>query len=340
MEKKGKKIGAISPFNAANRLNTPNFFIPDPWTVTPPSGSWLIRKLATAVRQSVNDNAQERLQFSSIATILASLIVYVPFNRYNHYIKLITSKKKVGMKAIVLDSLLTDVFMHQWKRHKPDFSSLFLNSGAHIQHHYLFNSAVYEGDLENPEWYCPKAQDPLLTILEEYDNAIKRLDAEGVKLYIATGLHQKPHHHTTFYWRLKEHAAFLDAVGIRYKTVVPRMSRDFMIEFDNREDALASEKILESYVASDNKKEIFEVDNRGLSLFIELVYPHNIEDNFSIESSTGAPRIEQFRKLIAFVAIKNGEHHGVGYFMTNFKQSYPAEMPLKKLHDILLESAN
>ena len=33
---------------------------------------------------------------------------------------------------------------------QPDFSNLFLNSGAHIQHHYLFNSKAYVGDIKNP----------------------------------------------------------------------------------------------------------------------------------------------------------------------------------------------
>jgi len=41
-------------------------------------------------------------------------------------------------KALILDSLLVDVHFTLWIKYKPDFSNLFLNSGAHIQHHYLF----------------------------------------------------------------------------------------------------------------------------------------------------------------------------------------------------------
>ena len=48
------------------------------------------------------------------------------------------------------------------EKNKPDFSNLFLNSGAHIQHHYLFNSKAYLGNIKNPEWYCPKDYDPLI----------------------------------------------------------------------------------------------------------------------------------------------------------------------------------
>lgn len=78
-----------------------------------------------------------------------------------------------------------------WKKHKPDFSNLFLNSGAHIQHHYLFNSKAYQGDLKNPDWYCSVDFDPLIKILSEYDYQIgKLLKLKDVKLIIATGLHQ------------------------------------------------------------------------------------------------------------------------------------------------------
>ena len=32
LENKSLKIGAISPFNVDNRLESPSFFVPDPWT--------------------------------------------------------------------------------------------------------------------------------------------------------------------------------------------------------------------------------------------------------------------------------------------------------------------
>ena len=36
LEAKGLSVGAVSPFNAENRLNDPAFFVPDPWTKTNP----------------------------------------------------------------------------------------------------------------------------------------------------------------------------------------------------------------------------------------------------------------------------------------------------------------
>ena len=83
-------------------------------------------------------------------------------SRWSHYLKTVFKVKKPGAKALILDSLLADVHLTLWKKHKPDFSNLFLNSGAHIQHHYLFNSKAYQGNIKNPEWYCPKDYDPLI----------------------------------------------------------------------------------------------------------------------------------------------------------------------------------
>ncbi len=49
-------------------------------------------------------------------------------------------RSDVGWKrAVVLDRLQSDVFRRHYKRAKPDFSTLFLNSTAHYQHLYWRN---------------------------------------------------------------------------------------------------------------------------------------------------------------------------------------------------------
>jgi len=209
-EKNGLSVGAISPFNAANKVNDAKFFVPDPWTQTPSSGTSLLKSLSKAVSQSVNDNAQNKLQLSSALAILRALAVYVPIKEKITYVKLLMDlKSHVGTKAVILDKLLGDTFLHNWNKYKPDFSSLFLNTGAHFQHHYMFNSDVYPGPQKNPEWYCPESQDPLLKILSIYDKLLGDLLALNVRLMIATGLHQKPYNKLTYYWRLKDHGEFL-----------------------------------------------------------------------------------------------------------------------------------
>ena len=239
MEAEGLSVGAVSPFNAENRLKNPSFFVPDPWTKTNPSGNWIVKALYQAVHQSVNDNAKSKLNLKSMISLGLGLLLYVPISRWFHYVKTVFKAKNPGAKAVILDSLLADVHLTLWKKYKPDFSNLFLNSGAHIQHHYLFNSKAYQGNLKNPEWYCPEGYDPLIQILSEYDYQLgKLLKLNNVKLIIATGLHQQPHKHLTFYWRLKEHVKFAEMIGIKnFQKFYQECQEIFLVKFKNETDA-------------------------------------------------------------------------------------------------------
>jgi hypothetical protein len=341
IETEGLSVGAVSPFNAENRLKNPTFFVPDPWTKTNPSGNWIVKALYQAVHQSVNDNAKSKLNMKSMISLGLGLLLYVPIARWFHYVKTILKAKNPGAKAVILDSLLADVHLTLWRKYKPDFSNLFLNSGAHIQHHYLFNSKAYKGNLKNPEWYCPDSFDPLIQILSEYDYQIgKLLKLNNVKLIIATGLHQQPHEHLTFYWRLKEHVKFAEMIGIKnLSEILPRMSRDFLVKFKNEKDALNAENLLNSFYALKDDIKIFEVDNRGTSLFVELVYPNDIKDNDSIYSKESNLKLENFKSYLAFVAIKNGEHNGIGYVTSNFDLNLENRIKLTSLNLIIKKVA-
>lgn len=336
-EEAGHSVGAISPFNAANRLKNPCFFVPDPWTQTSADGDKFVQEVSKAVSQAVNDNADGGLTKKSIMSILKTYLKVVPFATYGEYLKMASGiKTTIGTKAVILDKLLGDLFIQQWEKYKPDFSSLFLNTGAHFQHHYMFNSLPYEGEFKNPDWYCPANQDPLFLILQEYDKFLGKLLKLDVRIIIATGLHQKPHKHLTFYWRLKDHRGFLEEIGIRsYENVIPRMSRDFLIEFSDEKDALESEKTLMSFRAQDDDNQIFNVDNRGSSLFVELTYPNEIKEGFGI---SGDKVIDDFKKYVAFVAIKNGEHDPIGYCLDTDKNTLPRRFPLADLHNHLVDS--
>lgn len=336
-EAKGLSVGAISPFNAENRLKNPTFFVPDPWTQTSAFGEEFVVEVSSAVAQAVNDNAKGGLTKKSILAILKTFLKVVPVRLYSEYLMLSAEiKNKVGIKAVILDKLLGDLFIQQWKKHTPDFSSLFLNTGAHFQHHYMFNALPYQGKFENPQWYCPKDQDPLFLILKEYDKFLGRLIKLDTRIVIATGLHQKPHEELTFYWRLKDHVGFLNEIGLSsHINVTPRMSRDFLIEFSQISDALDAEKVLISFRALSDDLIMFTVDNRGKSLFVELTYPNNIVDGFGIK---GHKLINNFEKYVAFVAIKNGEHDGIGYYLDTAENNLPNKFPLAEVHNHLVSS--
>ena len=217
-----------------------------------------------------------------------------------------------------LDKLLYEIHKSLFKRKKPDFS-LFLNAGAHIQHHYFFNSLLNESsNLENPSWYISKNEDPFLEMLKVYDEILSEvLNIEDAEIIIATGLSQKPYEKIKFYYRLKNHSAFLNMLKIPFKEVFPRMTRDFLISFDSSLQAQEAEKKL-SKILVNNKDRLFEeIDNRGKDVFVVLTYPSEIDKNTNLSFSDKSLLLN---KLVSFVAIKNGEHQdkGFAYFTKAF----------------------
>lgn len=320
-EELGIRVGAVCPMNAVNRLRNPAFFVPDPWTETPVSGPLLLRHLSAAVSQAVNDNAQSKLRLRSILALLAGWAAYATRDNWRYYFSwALSARKNPWRQAMFLDCLLADIFFKEWRKTRPDFASLFLNAGAHIQHHYMFSSQCYNGPHQNPAWYIDDKCDPVLEVYAAYDRILARaLKApRRPRLLIATGLHQDPHDELTYYWRLRNHAEFLSRVGLSFADVQPRMSRDFLVICRSTEEAAAAERVLVEAQADDGQH-LFSVDNRGTDLFVTLKYPRNVKLTTTI--SINGCTIHDFREHVVFVALKNGKHNGIGYLVDSGSNS-------------------
>jgi hypothetical protein len=134
----------------------------------------------------------------------------------------------------------------------------------------------------------------------------------GPRVMIATGLHQDPYPTELYYYRLQDHAKFLMRMGISFQSVVPLMSRDFTINFASEAQARAAAATLAEVKAPDETS-LFSIDNRGDSLFVALSYPREIAGGF-VPTLHGRP-LWDISADVAFVALKNGEHNGTGYFI-------------------------
>jgi len=345
LEELGLSVGAISPMNAKHRLRNPAFFIPDPWTSTKLTASPVLCRLHAAISRAVNDNAQARVSIATLWNLLQGMLVYARTSNLAWYARLAaTGLRFPWRRAILLDLLLSDVFIKETTRAQPHFVSLFLNAAAHIQHHYMCSAACYPGAQRNPEWYVPPGCDPLKEVYIAYDRILRavREAFPTARVMIATGLHQEPHERVTFYWRLRRHADFLKRIRVPFVRVEPRMSRDFLVVCSTEAEAKEAERRLSAAVASDGIP-LFEVDNRGASLFVMLTYPREIARGFAF--TIGSESYADFDKEVVFVAIKNGQHNGVGYFLdtgSDFRGKncrFPLkEMPQRIMHALGVRS--
>lgn len=313
-ESMGLKVGAISPMNADNRLNSPTYFIPDPWTSTHSDESFFSRLLTGVLRQTVNDNAASKITVKSIFALVLALFKFVRPSRYSEFVRLfLMCLKQPWRKALFLDLFLHEVHLSQLKSCKPNFSTLFLNAGAHIQHHYFLNSkfAPFKEDrMGNPDWYMPQALDPICEMLKVYDAIISEYLNLDCDVVIATGLRQVAYEEPQFYYRLKDHRSFLEHIGINFKDVFPRMTRDFLITFESDNDVTEAFMVLDNLRLSDGEKLFGEISLRNKELFVVLTYPKEVtlDLSFSIQS-------DQLKLIdhVSFVAIKNGQHDSTGY---------------------------
>ena len=363
LEDHGVRVGAMSPFNAKNNTKHAAFFVPDPWTDTRFDGPPSLRWIYDAVKQVTDDYANKKIAPASIARLVSALAVNGRLTSLPSYMKEAMDyflKGAVWARATICDRLLADAFITQCKRTQPDFATLFMNGGAHLQHHYLFSSKAYDGERENPDWQCPKGTDPLGTILQMYDDVLGEIKREmpEARLMIATALHQDAHERETFYFRLDDHEAFLNDIGLQFKSTYRLMTEDFVVMFESEEEAAKGEQLLENvklhntdpifYVETGDSAvrthatydRIFHIENRGDSLYIQL-RPSSKAIPESAQVMSGNKVIEDFGKRVSFAQYKNTHHHGDGYFLdTGLTERTDQPIPLTSLFDRVLQAFN
>jgi hypothetical protein len=339
LERKGIKVAALCPMNASNRAVAPAFFLPDPWTKTTVTAPFSAKVMFSGLTEFVNRNADsDAVPLSAILKLLLGTVSYAMPKNYGQYAKIAARSRNANWnRALFLDLLLTDTFISLVQSKHPQFASIFLNGAAHLQHHYMFSSRAYSGEERNPEWYIDPADDPILAIYELYDQFFARLKSAfpAARILIATGLHQVPHKNLTYYWRLKDHSKFLSLCGVPHVRVEPRMSRDFVVYCSSTDQALHAQRKLSS-VKSTDQTPLFTTDNRGDSLFVELTFDRPIVPGFAwISGDTVCSNLEEH---VAFVAIKNGEHDGLGYFLdTGLNAGSESTIPLSSLPNRIRE---
>jgi hypothetical protein len=339
LEQRGVNVGCVAPFSAENRLQNPAYFIPDPWTATPSDNSWWSRVLSAAISQLVNDNSQQRVTLRSLMHLTLGVMRFARPRHYDLYLRLAaTARGAPWRKALFLDVLLHDMHWRLFHAKGAQFSTVFLNAGAHIQHHYFRNArALPQRGGTNPTAYVAAHLDPVSEMLSVYD----RLLADYVALptavgvhqnstaaIIATGLSQQPYDCEKYYWRLRDHSRFLTAAGIAHSRVLPRMSRDFLIEFNSAQDAAQAEQALARLHVMPSGDALFGViENRVDTVFTTLTYPHAVTAQDCV---VGGARSIALAPEVALVALKNGMHRSQGH--AYFSPGVAAFAPIDGAH--------
>ena len=141
----------------------------------------------------------------------------------------------------------------------------------------FFLNSKFVKKLKKPEWYLKKDVDPLFEILKIYDMILGDYFSLNHEIILATGLSQSPSDNPIFYYRLKDHSKFLKYFMIEFKNVYPRMTRDFLIEFEDNEKKDKALNILQNIMLNKKNKIFNQIEIREKSLFVTLDYSNEIQ---------------------------------------------------------------
>ena len=315
IEDNNLKVGAICPMNAKNDLRKTKYFIPDPWSSSKPDNNYLNKLIFSKISKLVNNNSENSVSIIDLFFLLLIFLKFFRFNNLKSLLRIIFALKKKWNKALMLDYILNNIHLSYIYKYKPNFSSVFFNAGAHIQHHYFFSSKLLKNqNLKNPTWYINQEEDPILDMIKFYDDIlIDYYNNNSYDILIATGLSQVPYDREKYYYRLKKHERFLKILNIDFKNVLPRMTRDFLIEFNNQEDLKKCLIRLEK-INKLNNKNIFNYDIRKDTIFVTLSISEKISRDTELILDNNK-KINIYNE-VSFIALKNGMHCEKGYILS------------------------
>ena len=333
IEKKGFSVGAIAPMNLNNKLKRPLYFIPDPWSRLNSDNKWINKFITKIVKKFVNENSSKNKSLKDYFSLLFIVIIFFRFKNFKLLIKILKGIRNHWNKALLFEFILNNIHLKKIKRYNPDFSSIFFNSGAHIQHHYVFNS-IFNNKIENPEWYVKKNQDPIFDMIIFYDELLNEYSKnKKYDLILATGLRQIPYDRRKYYYRLKSHENFLKKISVKFEKIIPKMSRDFLIIFKNFDDVAIAEKIFNT-INKINNKNIFLIDVRKNSIFVTLAINDEILAGYKIKINSN--NTLDLSKYVNLIALKNGMHHEKGYYYSSFKiPTLEKNQHIKKIYQVI-----
>lgn len=288
------------------------FFLPDPWTASEHAFPSELNALLHPLRYTSKNYTQR-----SNKTLISQIRGLLRLFQKNKLSFLLTKEILSFLKAALvyrgkpfvfvslLDTLSAHLFLRYQKRYNPDFSLLFLNSIAHLQHHQWKNKKI-------------APQDPLAYGFRKIDKIFGEVFKEDPELLIVTNALSQMNTSEERPWilyRQIEHDALLQAIGIEDAQVEPHMTHDAHIFFPSEASALKAKQILEQ--ARVNDAPLFQVENYSeepLKLFYRIQFTDKLPSSAHFIANG---RLLPFFSLFKEIVQRTGKHTQTGTLFCN-----------------------
>jgi glycosyltransferase involved in cell wall biosynthesis len=337
LSEKGVSSGIWGAMNASRGYAKNNmFFLPDPWTFSEEGYPSKVAKLLELPRYASKNylNLSKKKLFSKsrhfLQVLLTSGILLKLLAEIPGFIRnLIKYKGEHFVYISFADYALTLLFLEYKKKFDPDFSILFLNSLAHLQHHH-WKGLDYENNHR------------LFAGLKYIDSLLEQIlndQAQTEKIIFLGGLSQKNTNNEVpwILYRPHDQSVFLRHMQIDFKHVEPHMTHDAHLFFENEDECRRASTILES--AEIEGKKLFLVE-RYLDAPKKLFFRIDFTDEVAASSHFRVRGHEYlFSDFFKPIVVRTGKHIPNGTLYTNLDQ-VPAKMANHDVNTLIYQYFN
>jgi hypothetical protein len=329
LSQQGWRYGVWGAMNASRGApDNCAFFFPDPWTFSEDAYPSELNDLLALPRYfskhygdlktaPLLKTAAQLLRFCLRPSIAASLLPHAP--------KLLGSALRHGLREHMLFALFDLVnvilFSRYYKRHKPDFSLLFLNSLAHLQHHKWTEEDGLSAEMQAVFGLIDTALGILFATLDSQHWVVANAFSQRCSLA-----------DNEFLYRQHNPEQFLQSVGIAFLRVEQAMTNDGHVFFSDAAQAQQAAQVLRA--ATVDGIPAFAVDYReGASrLFYQLVIWQSLTEQASLQINQ---RQWPFFSLFATITQRSGSHVPEGDVFSDHLH-LPKHMANHELHEHIL----
>jgi hypothetical protein len=326
LSRAGHRVLVCGSMNAGYQPGLNGFVLPDPWSadVAPyPRGEF------DAYYEFIKRNVQEYAS-ASVPVTPADVARFAAFmarrglslDTIRSGVTQLLNERRTGRsrwkRAAILDRLQWDVFRWYWARHRPSFSTFFLNSTAHFQHMYWRTMEPERFDIKPTDGELADTRDAILYGYQAMDQLMGRflaLAGDDVTLLFATGLSQQPYLKAEAkggkrFYRLHS-GELLSRLGVtgpyRYE---PVMADEFFLRFEREEDAAAAAELLPAWRVA-NEAPLRLHHRRGTELFVQCRVRRVLPQDAELEVQ-GRPPVRYYDIFHLVEGLKSGYHHPDG----------------------------
>jgi hypothetical protein len=303
--------------------------VPDPWTTKVQPTPARLRPYFSFVQSSVLDSTNARASMSPreaarfagfMATHGLSVRTVAAIGRQMIVERWGGHRWK---RAVLLDQLQFDLFRHHWKRERPMFSTLFLNSTAHFQHLHWREMEPHLFRVQPTEEEIAEYRSAILFGYQQMDvllgRVLKMIDGDTT-VVLASALSQQPclafeHQGGKSFYRPRSFEQLFTFAGVSgYTTVMPVMAHQFHVEFQSADAARAGAARLQALHVGD--RPALAAECNGNQLFAWCPITTDLDSAACLTSDAeGVPRTDRFLSIFFKVeGIKSGMHHPDGLF--------------------------